>query len=201
MLICSDNSTVTVVSYLNKEGGTHFIEMCALIWRILAFTNSGRIQVRARLVPGSLNVIADSLSRRDKVIQTEWSLHQQIFNQICTVWHTPVVDLFTTHLEHKLPIYVSPVQDKKACTGSRVPRDAMVLGSGGSLDQGTPSAPSLEDTTKTTTFQQVPQQRGVPESTCVASGFLKKRLNQGGPFMANGTHRIRCTSPQQLFSR
>ena len=37
------------------------IEMCALIWRILAFINSRRI-------PGSLNVIADSLSRRDKVI-------------------------------------------------------------------------------------------------------------------------------------
>ena len=31
VLICSDNSTV--VSYLNKEGGTHSIEMCALIWR------------------------------------------------------------------------------------------------------------------------------------------------------------------------
>ena len=68
VLICSDNSTV--VSYLNKEGGTHSIEMCALIWRILAFTNSRRIQIRARHVPGSLNVIADSLSRRDKVIQT-----------------------------------------------------------------------------------------------------------------------------------
>ena len=67
VLICSDNSTV--VSYMNKE-------MCALIWRILAFTNSRRIQIRARHVPGSLNVIADSLSQRDKVIQTEWSLHQ-----------------------------------------------------------------------------------------------------------------------------
>ena len=52
VLICSDNSTV--VSYLNKEGGTHSIEMCVLIWRILAFTNSRRIQIRARHVPGSL---------------------------------------------------------------------------------------------------------------------------------------------------
>ena len=86
VLICSDNSTV--VSYLNKEVGTHSIEMCALLWRILAFTNSRRIQIRARHVSGSLNVIADSLSRRDKVIQTEWSLHQQIFNQICSLAHT-----------------------------------------------------------------------------------------------------------------
>ena len=111
VIIWSDNSTV--VSYLNKEGGTHSIEMCALIWRILAFTNSRRIQIRVRHVPGSLNVIADSLSRRDKVIQTELSLHQQVFNQICRVWHTPMVDLFATHLNHKLPIYVSPVPNKK----------------------------------------------------------------------------------------
>ena len=33
--------------------------------------------------------------------------------------------------------------------GPRVARDALVLGSGGSFDQGTPTAPSLEDTTKT----------------------------------------------------
>ena len=147
-------------------------------------------------------MIADSLSRRDKIIQIEWSLHQQIFNQICKVWHTPMVDLFATHLNHKLPIYVSPVPYKKAwkidalnicwggldgyvfcpvailpqvikkiitiqddCTGPRVARDAMGLGSGGFLDHGNPTAPSLEDTNETTTFQQVPQQRGFPEST------------------------------------
>ena len=109
--ICSDNSTV--VSYLNKEEGTHSVEMCALIWRIVAFTSSRRIYIRARHVPGFLNVIADSLSQGAKVIQTEWSLHQQIFNQICRVWHTPMVGLFATHLNHKLPIYVSPVPDKR----------------------------------------------------------------------------------------
>ena len=43
-----------------------------------------------------------------------------------------------------------PMQDD--CTGPRVVRDAMVLGSGGSLDQGTPTAPSLEDTTETARF-------------------------------------------------
>ena len=61
---------------------------------------------RARHIQGCLNVIADSLSRKDKVIQTEWSLHPQIFTLICKVWHKPMVDMLATKLNHKLPIYV-----------------------------------------------------------------------------------------------
>ena len=80
-------------------------------------------------------------------------------------------------------------------TGSRVARDAMVLGSGGSFDQGTPTAPSLEDTTETATFQQVPQ-RGVPESTCVASGFQE---SNSGRFSSEVAERIKA--PQRESSR
>ena len=29
-------------------------------------------------------------------------------------WFTPHVDLFATHLNHKLPLYISPVPDPKA---------------------------------------------------------------------------------------
>ena len=77
VLVSSDNSTV--VSYINKEGGTHSFEMCALMWRILACSNAREIHIRVRHIPGNLNVIADSLSRRDRAIQTEWSLHPLIF--------------------------------------------------------------------------------------------------------------------------
>ena len=87
-----------------------------------------------------------------------------------------------------------PMQDDS--TGSRVARDAMVLGSGGSLDQGTPTAPSLEDTSETATFQQVPQQRGVPESTCVASGFQE---SNSGRFSSEVAERIKA--PQRESSR
>ena len=87
-----------------------------------------------------------------------------------------------------------PMQDDS--TGSRVARDAMVLGSGGSLDQSTSTAPSLEDITETTTFQQVPQQRGVPESTCVASGFQE---SNSGRFSSEVAERIKA--PQREFSR
>ena len=71
----------------------------------------------------------------------------------------------------------------------------MVLGSGGSLDQGTPTAPSLEDTTETATLQQVPQQRGVPESTCVASGFQE---SNSGRFSSEVAERIKA--PQRESS-
>ena len=112
VLIATDNANV--VSYLNKQGGTHSWDMCLLVWRILAYCNPRNILIRARHIQGCLNVIADSLSRKDKIIQTEWSLHPQIFSMICKVWHTPMVDMFATKLNHKLPIYVSPVPDANA---------------------------------------------------------------------------------------
>ena len=80
ILIATDNATV--ISYLNKQGGTHSWDMCLLVWRILAFCNPRNILIRARHIQGCLNVIADSLSRRDKIIQIEWSLHPQIFTLI-----------------------------------------------------------------------------------------------------------------------
>ena len=58
--------------------------------------------------------MADLLSRSNQVQSTEWSLHPQVFKQICQKWFTPHVDLFATHLNHNLPLYVSPVPDPKA---------------------------------------------------------------------------------------
>ena len=37
-----------------------------------------------------------------------------MFKQICQKWFTPHVDLFATHLNQKLPLYVSPIPDQKA---------------------------------------------------------------------------------------
>ena len=112
VLVASDNSTV--VAYLNKQGGTHSLEMCLMLWRLMAFCHPRAILLRARHIQGCLNVIADSLSRRDKVIQTEWSLHPKIFLRICQIWHKPMIDLFATRMNNKLPLYVSPVPDPNA---------------------------------------------------------------------------------------
>ena len=49
-----------------------------------------------------------------KVQATEWSLHPRVFKQICQKWFCPLVDLFATRLNQKVPLYVSPVSDQHA---------------------------------------------------------------------------------------
>ena len=112
VLVATDNSTV--VAYINKQGGTHSAEMCALLWKIMTWCHHYHITLKARHIPGCLNVMADLLSRSNQVQSTERSLHPQVFKQICQKWFTPRVDLFATHLNHKLPLYVSPIPDPRA---------------------------------------------------------------------------------------
>ena len=88
--------------------------MCALLWKIMTWGHHYLVTLKARHVPGCLNVMADLLSRSNQVQSTEWSLHPQVFKQICQKWFTPHVDLFATHLNHKLPLYVSPIPDPRA---------------------------------------------------------------------------------------
>ena len=112
VLVAMDNSRV--VAYINKQGGTDSSEMCALLWKIMTWCHHYLITLKARHIPGCLNVMADLLSRSNQVQSMEWSLHPQLFKQICHKWFTPHVDLFATHLNHKLPLYVSPIPDLKA---------------------------------------------------------------------------------------
>ena len=80
----------------------------------MAWCHHYHITLKAKHIPGCLNVMADLLSRSNQVQLTEWSLHPQVFKQICHKWFTPHVDLFATCLNHKVPLYVSPVPDQNA---------------------------------------------------------------------------------------
>ena len=112
VLIATDNTTV--VAYINKQGGMRSGPLCALLWRILVWCDQKAVQIKARHIPGRLNVIADKLSRLGQIIQTEWSLAPEVFKSICQTWHTPQVDLFATKFNNKLPQFVSPVPDPRA---------------------------------------------------------------------------------------
>ena len=112
VLVATDNSTV--VSYVNKQGGTRSLTLCRQVRSLLLWCWDNDIQVRARHIPGKLNVLADSLSRRGQVLPSEWSLAPPVFRALCHLWDTPLVDLFATRWNNKLPQYVSPIPDPQA---------------------------------------------------------------------------------------
>ena len=104
----------TVVSYINKEGGMRSGPLYALLWRILTWCTRKQVTLKARHIPGQLNVVADKLSRLGQTIQTEWSLLPEVFQAICSKWHQPQIDLFATRFNNKLALFVSPVPDPLA---------------------------------------------------------------------------------------
>ena len=112
VMISMDNTTV--VSYINRQGGTHSPNLCTEVWKILNWCLEQDIMVRVRHIPGKFNILTDRLSRLDKPIKTEWALDQMTANFIFQVFNFPNVDLFATWFNHKLPLYVSPVPDNYA---------------------------------------------------------------------------------------
>ena len=113
VMVASNNSSV--VAYLKKQGGTHSPSLCMLVWELLYWCHHRNIHIQVRHIPGKLNVLADSLSRPDRILPTEWSLDREIATQIFSLWGTPQIDLFATRLNHLLPLFVSPVPDHRAC--------------------------------------------------------------------------------------
>ena len=110
--ISTDNTTV--VSYINKQGGMHSPDLCVQVWKIPLWCLKHQIVVRIWHIPGKFNVLADRLSRTDKVVKTEWALDQSIANSIFQMFSYPNLDLFVTRFNHKLPLYVSLVLDNQA---------------------------------------------------------------------------------------
>ena len=110
VLVATDNTTV--VAYINKEGGMKLGPLCALLWRILTLCARRQVTLKAR--QGQLHVIVNKLSRLGQTIQTEWSLHPEVFQAICSQWLQPQVDLFATRFNNKLQQFVSPVPDPQA---------------------------------------------------------------------------------------
>ncbi|XP_069114520.1 uncharacterized protein [Argopecten irradians] len=90
--VATDNSTV--VAYLERQGGTRSHVLCALAIRVLLLCQEMQLTILVKHLPGRLNVLADTLSRRRQPVLTEWQLNPSIFEGICQVWDRPHIDLF-----------------------------------------------------------------------------------------------------------
>ena len=106
-----DNTTA--ISYLRRQGGTFSSTLNDLAQQILRWAESQNITIRPQFVMESRNVVADTLSRRNQIVDSEWTLNHNVFRSLQKRW--PVtVDLFATSLNHRLPVYFTPVWDSSA---------------------------------------------------------------------------------------
>ena len=111
VLLRCDNTTV--VQNCQRQGGTRSVSLCYKTWELYQMTIKHRIQIRAAHLAGHKNILADQLSRT-KVLPLEWGLNDQIMNKIFAIWGKPMIDLFASDNNHKLPIYCSWIPSQKA---------------------------------------------------------------------------------------
>lgn len=72
------------------------------------------ITLSTQFIRGSRNVVADCLSRRSQVLSSEWTQHQDVCRALRRLWGMPLVDLFATSQNHRLPTFVSPFTNPMA---------------------------------------------------------------------------------------
>ena len=93
-ILASCSLPTTVVSYINKQGGTHSPNLCIEVSEILHWCLEHDVVIRIRHIPGKFNILTDRRSRLDRPIDTEWALDQLIANSIFQMLSYLNVDLF-----------------------------------------------------------------------------------------------------------
>ena len=111
VLVSTDNTTV--VAYIRHQGGTHSTELSEEVWSVLNLCFNHNIQLLVKHIPGRFNTLADRMSRVDKPISAEWSLNQEIANKVFQIMGFPLIDLFTTRLNHRLPFMCHPYRIRR----------------------------------------------------------------------------------------
>ena len=93
------------ILYIQKQGGIKVL-LDLLANEFWSWCKRRNIWITARHIPGSKNIIADSMSRKfnDNI---EWSLQKESYDLIVDLWGKPSVDLFGSRLNHKVNSYVS----------------------------------------------------------------------------------------------
>ena len=105
--------SVTTVAYLRRSGGTRSKVLFLKAREILLWVESMQITILPQFIQGSLNTRADLLSRPNLVIGSEWTLHQQVVQDLLHQWPA-IIDLFATSLTARLPVFFAPAWKPEA---------------------------------------------------------------------------------------
>ena len=105
ILVMSDN--MTVVSYINKQGGTSSRVLCDLSLSLWQFCVNHGISLSSAHVAGIHNSRADKLSRLDS-LDHDYYLLPSAFSSVSAALSFPLcMDLFASRLNYKISPYVS----------------------------------------------------------------------------------------------
>ncbi|XP_030062722.1 MBT domain-containing protein 1 [Microcaecilia unicolor] len=106
--VLSDNASA--VAYINRQGGTRCRLLCREAESLLAWAEIHLTAISASHVAGVDNVQADFLSRHT-LDPGEWALSDRAFQLIVQRWGLPVLDLFASRLNSKVPRFFSRRKD------------------------------------------------------------------------------------------
>ncbi|XP_026746976.1 uncharacterized protein LOC113508221 [Trichoplusia ni] len=95
----------TVVSYINKEGGTKSKRLLVQTRQLFTILDDQNIHLTAHYFPGRFNAEVDALSRKREC--PEWHLKETATSKIFQMWGTPEIDLFASKTAHVVPIFAS----------------------------------------------------------------------------------------------
>ncbi|KAL0172543.1 hypothetical protein M9458_032854, partial [Cirrhinus mrigala] len=147
------SDSMTVVSYINRQGGLSSRLLFTLVKDLLEWAQCNLASLKAVHVPGKLNQGADMLSRSN-VPSGEWMLHPQTVQKIWEVFGKAEVDLFASKDNSHCPIYFSKERDALAhdwpnlllyAFSPDVFDSSNTQTSQGTTSQAPPGGPALED--------------------------------------------------------
>ena len=108
-VMCDNSTAVNII----RRGGSRSLTLNNIMFSITKTLQEKQLFLTARHIQGCLNILADKLSRRGP-ISTEWTLDPQGRRTIRSLRPTPQVDLFATHENAILDLFVSPVEHPDA---------------------------------------------------------------------------------------
>lgn len=111
ILIRCDNTTA--ISYINKMGGSRYLQYYTLAHEIWTWAQSRHNFLIASYIPSKENTTADTLSRLPNP-DTEWSLSDSAFQRIIKLFGMPQIDLFASSWNAKCQSYISRFPEKQA---------------------------------------------------------------------------------------
>ncbi len=104
VLVRSDN--ISVVSYINHQGGLRSRPLCKQACQILLWSQGKLLSLQATYIPGAHNIGADNLSWQ-RLRPGELRLHPEVVELIWTEFSKAQVDLFASRETSHCPLWFS----------------------------------------------------------------------------------------------